>query len=54
MWPSLHMFPVLVLQATRFGICVCECVGVCMRVCTLSTLVEWGEHFHEVYISGWW
>ena len=24
MWPSIHMLPVLVLQATQFGICVYE------------------------------
>lgn len=38
MWPSIHMLPVLVLQATQFGICVYERVGVCVCVCTLSTL----------------
>lgn len=61
MWPSIRMLPVLVLQATWFGVCVYECVDVCMRVCTLSALrwvggaLSWSLHFWMVvnFISTW-
>ena len=55
MWQSIHMLPVLVLQDTLFGICVCECVDVCVRVCshTEHTLVGGGALSWST-ISGWW
>ena len=41
------MLPVLVLQATWFAMCVCECVDVCVHVClrTEHTLVGGGALF---------